>query len=191
MHFDRLKRREFITLLGGAATLPLVARAQQQERLRRIGVLMSYVESDPEARAEMAAFRDGLLRLGWTEGRNIVIDVRWASGEVARMQRLAKELVGLQPDVLLAVTTPAVNAALHETRTIPIVFTQVTDPVVQGLVESLERPGGSITGITIFEPEIGGNSPCRRHFQPGHGTVLSIIHALDRGCCGRLGHEGI
>jgi putative ABC transport system substrate-binding protein len=149
-------RREFITLLGGAAAAwPLAARAQQ-ERMRRIGVLMAYAESDPEAQAQMAAFRDGLQRLGWMEGRNILIDVRWTGGEAATMQRLAKELVGLQPDVLLAVTTPAVNATLHETRTIPIVFTEVTDPVAQGLVESLERPGGSITGITIFEPEIGG-----------------------------------
>ena len=151
-------RREFITLLGGAAAAawPLAARGQQAQQMRRVGVLMGYAEKDPEAQAEIEAFREGLQRLGWTEGRNVVIDVRWASGDVASMQRLAKELMGLQPDVLLAATTPAVNAALHETHAVPIVFTQVTDPVAQGLVASLDRPGGNITGITIFEPEIGG-----------------------------------
>jgi putative ABC transport system substrate-binding protein len=151
-------RREFITLLGGAAAAawPLAARGQQAQQMRRVGVLMGYAEKDPEAQAEIEAFREGLQRLGWTEGRNVVIDVRWASGDVASMQRLAKELMGLQPDVLLAATTPAVNAALHETHAVPIVFTEVTDPVAQGLVASLDRPGGNITGITIFEPEIGG-----------------------------------
>jgi putative tryptophan/tyrosine transport system substrate-binding protein len=124
--------------------------------MRRLGVLMIWPESDPEAQAQIAAFRDGLRRLGWAEGRNIILDVRWSSAEVAVIQRFAKDLTDLQPDVFLATGTPAVNAILRETRSVPIVFTQVTDPVAQGLVKSLERPGGSMTGITIFEPEIGG-----------------------------------
>jgi putative ABC transport system substrate-binding protein len=151
-----MRRREFITLLAGAAAAwPLVARAQQTDRMRLIGVLMFPPENDPEGQAYIATFREGLQGLGWIDGRNIRIDVRWTSGEIAPMQKFAKELVGLQPDVILAISTPAVNAVMRETRTVPIVFTQVTDPVAQGLVESLERPGGHITGITIFEPEIG------------------------------------
>ena len=159
MQFGQLKRREFIALLGGAAAAwPFTAQAQSPDRnrVRRIGVLTYSSENDPEGQAYIAAFREGLQGLGWTEGGNIRIDIRWTSGEVGPMQTFAKELVGLQPDVFLAISTPAVKAAQHETRTVPIVFTQVTDPVAQGLVESLERPGGNITGITIFEPEIGG-----------------------------------
>jgi putative ABC transport system substrate-binding protein len=152
-----MKRREFITLLGGtAAAWPLAARAQQGGRMPRVAVLMPYAESDSEAQTWFNAFVQGMQALGWTDGRNIRIDVRWTGGEVDRIPRLAKELVDLQPDAVFAVTTPSVNAVLRETRTVPIVFTQVTDPVAQGLVESLARPGGSITGITIFEPEIGG-----------------------------------
>ena len=159
MQFGQLKRREFIALLGGAAAAwPFTAQAQSPDRnrIRRIGVLTFSSENDPEGTGHIAAFREGLQGLGWTDGRNIRIDIRWTSGEVGPMQTFAKELVGLQPDVFLAISTPAVKAALNETRTVPIVFTQVTDPVAQGLVESLERPGGNITGITIFEPEIGG-----------------------------------
>jgi putative tryptophan/tyrosine transport system substrate-binding protein len=150
-----MKRRDFIALLGGATAFPLAARAQP-ERTRRIGVLMVWPESDPEAQAQIAAFQDGLVSLGWAEGRNIRLDVRWSGAEVAAIRRFAKDLTDLQPDVFLATGTPAVNAILRETHNVPIVFTQVTDPVAQGLVKSLERPGGSITGITIFEPEIGG-----------------------------------
>jgi putative ABC transport system substrate-binding protein len=152
-----MQRREFITLLGGAAAAwPIAVRAQQPDRMRRIGVLMPFAENDPVAWTQLRAFVQGMQALGWTEGRNIGIDVRWIGGEVDRLPGLAKELVDLRPDVVLAVATPLVTAVLHETRTIPIVFTQVTDPVAQGLVASLARPGGSITGITIFEPEIGG-----------------------------------
>jgi ABC-type uncharacterized transport system substrate-binding protein len=152
-----MRRREFITLLGGAtAAWPLAARAQQVERMRRIAMLTPYAESDPEAQAWFEAFARGMQELGWTDGSNIRIDVRWAGGEVDRIQRLAKELVDLRPEVVFAMTTPSVNAVLRETHTIPIVFTQVTDPVAQGLVESLIRPTGTITGFTILEPEIGG-----------------------------------
>ena len=150
-----MKRRDFIALLGGATVFPLAARAQP-EREDEIGVLMVWPESDPEAQAQIAAFQDELRSLGWAEGRNIRLDVRWSGAEVAAIRRFAKDLTDLQPDVFLATGTPAVNAILRETHNVPIVFTQVTDPVAQGLVKSLERPGGSITGIAIFEPEIGG-----------------------------------
>ena len=150
-----MRRRAFITLIGGATVWPLCARAQQDGRMPRVAVLTPYAESDPEAQVWFKAFVQGMQAVGWTDGRNIRIDVRWAGGEVDRIQRLAKELVDLQPEVVFAMTTPSVNAILRETRTIPIVFTQVTDPVAQGLVDSLLRPGGSITGFTIFEPEIG------------------------------------
>ena len=150
-----MKRRDLFVLFGGATAWPLVALAQP-EKMRRIGALMVWPEGDPEAQAQLAAFRDGLRSLGWAEGRNIRLDVRWSSAEVAVIQRFAKSLTDLQPDVFLATGTPAVNAIMRETRSIPIVFTQVTDPVAQGIVESLERPGGSLTGISIFEPEIGG-----------------------------------
>jgi putative ABC transport system substrate-binding protein len=150
-----MKRRDFIVLVGGATVWPLGALALP-ERMRRIGVLMVWPESDPEAQAQIAAFRDGLQSFGWAEGRNITLDVRWSSAEVPTIQRMAKDLTDLRPDVFLATGTPAVNAILRATHSVPIVFTQVTDPVAQGLVKSLERPGGSMTGITIFEPEIGG-----------------------------------
>ena len=156
--FD-MRRRTFITLLGGAAAAwPLAARAQQGDRMLRVAVLTPYAESDPLAQTWFKAFVEGMQAVGWIDGRNVRVDVRWAGGAVERMQRLAKELVELQPEVIFAMTTPAVNAVMRETRTIPIVFTQVTDPVAQGLVESLDRPGGSITGFTIFEPEIGSKS---------------------------------
>jgi putative tryptophan/tyrosine transport system substrate-binding protein len=148
-------RREFITLLGGAMAWPLAARAQQGERMRRIGVLLSLAESDPEAQSWVKAFMQGLAALGWTDGLNVQIDVRWAGGDVKQIQKFAKELVSLHADVVLAVSTPSVNAMRQETHTIPIVFTAVTDPVAQGLVETLVRPGRNITGFTIFEPEIG------------------------------------
>jgi putative tryptophan/tyrosine transport system substrate-binding protein len=151
-----MKRREFVTLLGGAAIVaPLKARAQT-ERMPRVAVLTPYAESDPEAQAWFKSFLQGMRAVGWTDGSNIRIDVRWGGGEVDRIQGLAKELVELQPEVVFAMTTPSVNAVLRETHTIPIVFAQVTDPVAQGLVQSLDRPGGSITGFTVLEPEMGG-----------------------------------
>jgi putative ABC transport system substrate-binding protein len=157
MRSDHLRRREFIAALGGAAAAwPLSAQAQQHDQMPRIGVLISLAKNDPEAQSWFKAFVQGMQAVGWTDGRNIRIDVRWAGGEVNRIQRLAKELVDLRPEVVFAMTTPSVNAVLRETRTIPIVFTLVTDPVAQGLVESLVRPGGNITGFTILEPEIAG-----------------------------------
>ena len=150
-------RRAFITLLGGAAAWPLAARAQQNERMRRIGVLMAYAESDPEGQARIAAFREGLQKLGWTEGRNTRIDTRWTTpADAESRQRFAKELVALQPDVILSHTTPTTAALLQQTHTIPIIFATVSDPVGSGFVASFPRPGGNVTGFTDIQPTIAG-----------------------------------
>jgi putative ABC transport system substrate-binding protein len=128
-----------------------MARAQRSDRTRQIGVLMGYAENDPEAEARLTAFRQRLASLGWSEGSNLHIDVRWSAGDVARAASLAKELVALQPDAILANTTPVTAAVHHETKTIPIVFVQVSDPVGSGFVESLSHPGGNITGFVNLE----------------------------------------
>ena len=155
-----MQRREFITLLGGgaAAAWPLAARAQQPQRMRRVGLLMSTgnPENDPELRARIAALREGLEKLGWTEGHNIELDYRWARGDPDRVQILAKELVVLRPDVIVAVTTTAGVALKRETTTIPVVFVNVVDPIGSGLVASLARPGGNFTGFIHFEPSMAG-----------------------------------
>jgi ABC-type uncharacterized transport system substrate-binding protein len=150
---DPMRRREFITLVGGAAaTWPLFARAQQAERMRRIGVLMGFAENDSRSHAHMAAFRDGLQKLGWTESRNIRIDTRWAAFDAESRQRFAKELITLRPDLILSHSTPTTAELLLQTRTIPIIFATVTDPVGSGFVASLPRPGGNVTGFTLVEP---------------------------------------
>jgi ABC-type uncharacterized transport system substrate-binding protein len=151
-------RREFIFTLGGvAAAWPLTSHAQQPNRVRRIGVLMSYAESDSDAQAWYAAFREGLQKLGWTEGHNTQIDTRWATPDDAEsMRRFAKELVALQPDLLLSSTTPTTSALLQQTRTIPIVFAIVADPIGSGFVASFARPGGNVTGFTFTEPTMAG-----------------------------------
>src|SRR5262245_35186307 len=152
-----MKRRAFISLLGGAAAAwPLAARAQQGERIRRIGVLMASAETDPESPSRVAAFQQGLAMVGWITGQNVRIDYRWAAGEPTRMQVMARELVDLQPDVILASTTPSTAALMRETRTIPIVFVVVSDPVGSGFVASIARPGGNITGFTNIESSLGG-----------------------------------
>jgi putative tryptophan/tyrosine transport system substrate-binding protein len=151
-----MRRREFITLIGGAVAWPLAARAQQRERVRRIGVLAAYAEDDPEMKARLAAFRQRLERLGWSEGRNVHIDYRYAASIADQYQRLAKELVALQPDVILAQTTPITAALLRENRTVPIVFVSVSDPIGSGLVASLARPGGNLTGLLLYEEGITG-----------------------------------
>src|SRR6516225_4583023 len=139
-------RREFIATLGSAAaTWPLAAQAQS-DRVRRIGVLMIYPESDSEAQTKIAVFRDGLQKLGWTEGRNTRIDIRWAApADAESMERFAKELVALQPDLILSSTTPTTAALVQQTRIIPIVFATVADPVGSGFVASFARPGGNVT----------------------------------------------
>jgi putative tryptophan/tyrosine transport system substrate-binding protein len=148
-----VKRREFITLLGGAAAAwPLAARAQQREKMRRIGVLSSVAADDPEVQARMAAFHQGLQETGWVVGRNLRIEYRWSgAGDTEQTRKYATELVALAPEVILAVATAAVGPLQQATRATPIVFVQVTDPVGAGFVESLARPGGNVTGFTPFE----------------------------------------
>src|ERR1700686_3267931 len=150
-----MRRREFI---AGVVTVawPLAARAQQPVRMRRIGVLMATDENDPEAKARLSGFTQGLAELGWTDGRNLRMDVRWAAGSVDRMRMLAKELVDLQPEMIFAPTTPVTAALQRETRTIPIVFANVGDPVGSGFVAGLPRPGGNITGFGSMEASMAG-----------------------------------
>jgi putative ABC transport system substrate-binding protein len=150
-----IRRREFITLLGGAAAWPLGVRAQQAERMRRIGVLMGRAESDLEGQRQAAAFREGLAALSWVPGRNVTVDYRWHAGETARANAYAKELIELSPDVLVANTTPSLAAMYKQTSTIPIIFIGVADPVGQGFVPSLAHPGGNITGFGLEEPSMG------------------------------------
>jgi ABC-type uncharacterized transport system substrate-binding protein len=150
-----VRRREFIALLvGGAAAWPLAAGAQQPDRMRRIGVLMSASENDPEYQAGLAAFEEELQKLGWSQDRSIRIDRRWAP-DVESTQQHAKELVGLKPDVILSQNTPTTASLLQHTRTIPIVFTNVSDPVGSGFVASLPRPGGNVTGFINLEGSLG------------------------------------
>jgi putative ABC transport system substrate-binding protein len=147
-----IRRREFITLLGGAAAAwPLTARAQQGERMRRIAVLMHLPENDPEAQARIRALLAGLQQLGWTEGRNLQIDYRFGAADVDRARRYAAELIALAPDVIQASGTGPMAAVREATRTVPIVFAQVPDPVNAGFVDSLARPGGNATGFSVFE----------------------------------------
>jgi putative tryptophan/tyrosine transport system substrate-binding protein len=145
-----MKRREFITLICGAATWPLAARAQQ-ERMRRIGVLMSFAADDPEGKAQIAAFVQGLQQLGWTDGRNVRIDYRHGLGNADDTRKYAAELVALAPEVVLAIGGATAGPLLQTTRTVPIVFTNVSDPVGAGFVDSLAQPGGNATGFILFE----------------------------------------
>jgi putative ABC transport system substrate-binding protein len=156
MTFDRLKRRSFISLLGGAATWPLAARAQQGDRMRRMGVLMSVSESDPQGRRWVEALLQGLKELGWKRGGNLEIDLRWGNSDNGRIQTIAKELVAAQHEVLQVTSTPGTAAVLEATRTIPVVFTTVSDPVGAGFVRSLPHPGGNATGFINMEASMGG-----------------------------------
>jgi putative ABC transport system substrate-binding protein len=152
-----MRRREFVTLLGGAAAArPLAARAQQLDRMRRIGVLMAYRESDSEGQAYLTALRGELQKLGWAENHNIRIETRWAALDAEMMQRFAKELVSLQPDVILSQVTPTTAALMQQTRTIPIIFVLIADPVGSGLVASLAHPGGNVTGFIQIEDSVAG-----------------------------------
>jgi len=152
-----MKRRDFIALVGGAAAAwPLDAWAQQTEQMRKIGVLMGIAESDQEGQSSVAAFREELRKLGWMEGRNSEINIRWAAADVELMKRFAKELVTLQPDLILTSSTPATAAMLQQTRTVPIIFVLVADPVGSGFVASLPRPVGNATGFTPIVGSLGG-----------------------------------
>ena len=152
-----MRRREFISLIGGAAAWPLAARAQQPDRMRLIGVLMGYPESDQAAQSWLAAFRAALPKLGWTEGSNLRIELRWSANDPARMRTLAKELVDLRPNAILGATTPVVAALARETKTISIVFVGVSDPIGGGFAANLAHPGGNITGFQANgDPALGG-----------------------------------
>jgi putative ABC transport system substrate-binding protein len=152
-----MRRREFIAGLGSAAAWPVVARAQQGDRIRSIGLLGSLDENDPDEKARLSAFTQALAVLGWTIGRNVRMDRRWAGGDSNRMRTFAQELVGLQPEIVVTMpSTPAAVAVQRATRTIPIVFLGVADPVASGIVARLDRPSGNITGFANFEPTLGG-----------------------------------
>src|SRR5215468_3903505 len=149
-----MRRRDLIKgIAGSAAVWPLVARAQQPDRMRLIGVLMGYAESGSSGQTLIAAFRDGLQKLGWTEGRNTRIDIRWATpSDAESIRRYAKELVALQPDLIVSSTTPITAALLEQTRTMPIIFPALSDPLGSGFVASFSRPGGNVTGFNVSEP---------------------------------------
>src|SRR6516165_10266319 len=151
-----MNKRDFITLLGGAAAWPLAARAQQGGRMRRIGVLMPLDANDPEGKRRYSAFTQALADLGWTDGRNVRIDLRWGRVDINRIRALAQELVGLQPDIIVTGSTPATAAVHRETRTIPIVFVTGGDPVASGIVPRLDRPSGNVTGFATAEASLGG-----------------------------------
>jgi len=151
-----MRRRQFIAGLGSAAAWPVVARAQQGDRVRRIGVLLPGDENDPVAKPRVSAFTQALADLGWTDGRNVRVDFRWAGDDTNRIRALAHELVGLQPDIILTNGTAATIAVQQETRTIPIIFAAASDPVVRGIVARLDRPGGNVTGFVILEASLGG-----------------------------------
>src|ERR1700722_2469294 len=151
-----IARRQFITLIGGAAVWPVAARAQQEERVRRLGILWASEENDPARKVWIAAFMQGLAELGWVEGRNLRIDVRWNPRTPELMRMFAEELVALRPDVLVTGTVRLTRALQQQTQTIPIVFVGAGDPLAQGLVASLSHPGGNITGVTDLFESIGG-----------------------------------
>jgi putative ABC transport system substrate-binding protein len=187
-----MNRREFITLLGGtAAVWPIAVRAQQPAQMRRIGVLMQLDENDPAAKTYVSAFTQALADSGWTDGRNLRMDLRWAGGDINRIRALAQELVGLQPDIILTDTTPVTAAVHRETRTIPIVFVGVSDPVASGIVARLDRPSGNITGFATDEASLGGKwlqllseiAPGLRRaaimFNPDTAPVSSFIPSLE------------
>jgi len=188
MHLDRLKRREVITLLGGAACAwPITARAQQPERVRRIGVLMYPARDDPEGQARIAAFLDSLEQLGWTDGRNVRIDIRWPAGFGAdRLRQDASELVAAVPDVILATGNIATAPLQQLTRTVPIVFVVTADPVSNGFVASMARPGGNTTGFSFIDHPIAGKwLELLKQIAPGV-TRVAVLREIPIGL-GQLG----
>jgi putative ABC transport system substrate-binding protein len=151
-----MRRRDFIVAAGATVAWPLATRAEQPDKMRLIGVLMGFAESDPTARSMVEAFRSALPKLGWTEGSNVRMEVRWGGYDADKTKKLAKELVDLRPDVILGQTTPVIGAVARETRAIPIVFVTVTDPISSGFAASLAHPGGNITGFTVDNAALGG-----------------------------------
>ena len=175
-----MRRREFIAGVGSVAAWPVVARGQQPERMRRVGVLMGFPETDTQAQTYMAAFREGLHKLGWMEGRNIKIETRWTTHAEADARRdFAKELVALQPDVILSNTTPTTAALLEQTRTIPIVFAMIADPVGSGFVASFPRPAGNATGFVVTEGSLGGKwLQLLKEIAPGIARVAMLYNPI-------------
>ncbi len=172
-----MKRREFITLIGGAAAVASGAVRAQGDHLRHIGILMGYAEDDPDTQARMNAFREAFEQLGWKDGRNVAITYRFGVGELDRVRGYAKELVELKPDLIVCETTPALKAMADQTTTIPIVFVSVTDPVSNGFVADLARPGGNITGFTNFEATMGGKwIELLKKIAPGSSRVGVIFN---------------
>jgi putative ABC transport system substrate-binding protein len=172
-----MRRRELVALLSGVAAWPLAARGQHSGQMRRIGVLMATVQGDPEAQARLGGLRQALQELGWTDGRNVLVDYRWAGTDPDRMRAYAAELVGLTPDVILAHSAPAIMAAQRQTRTVPLVFVMVPAPVEIGLVASLTHPGGNITGLTHFETAMAGKwLEILREISPGLTRVAFLLH---------------
>jgi putative tryptophan/tyrosine transport system substrate-binding protein len=172
-----MRRRDFISLMGGATAWPLAARAQQAERARLVGVLMPYPEADTYAQSLATAFRAALAKLGWTDGNNLRIEFRWAAGGEDRFKSFAKELVDLRPDALLGVSTLATAALAKLTQTIPIVFAIVADPIGSGFAASLSRPGGNITGFTEVEPTLGGKwVELLKEIAPGTARVALVFN---------------
>jgi putative ABC transport system substrate-binding protein len=183
-----MRRREVITLLGGAAAWPLRAGAQQREKMRRIGVLMNLAADDAEGQARLAAFLQGLQEAGWAVGRNVRVDLRWGAGDADRIRKQAAELVALAPDVVLASGIPAATPLLQVTRTVPIVFAQVVDPVGAGLVASLARPGGNATGFTFSEYGMSGKwVELLKEIAPGATRVAVLRDAASTSGIGYLG----
>jgi putative tryptophan/tyrosine transport system substrate-binding protein len=183
-----MRRREFITLLGGAAAWPVAADAQQRERMRRVGALMTLAADDPEGQARLRAFVQELQQLGWIDGRNVQIDRRWGEGDADRYRRYAAELVALAPEVILAGGGSSVGPLLQTTRSVPIVFTQTPDPVGAGFVESLARPGGNATGFTTAEFGMGAKwLELLKQIAPGV-TRVAIIR--DPGITAGIGEFG-
>jgi putative tryptophan/tyrosine transport system substrate-binding protein len=172
-----MRRREFITLLGGAAAWPLPVRAQQGERMRRVGVLMPYPEGDAEGQASVAALQRGLQDLGWTEGRNIRFDIRWAGGNPDKARTFAKELIGMTPDVIVPSSNQITSILQQETRTIPIVFVLVGDPIGSGYIANMAQPEGNLTGFAVLENAIGGKwLDTLKEIAPQVSRVGFILH---------------
>ena len=183
-----MRRREFLGVLSGAAAWPVVARAQQPERMRHIGMLSSLAEDDPDAKARLATLRQGLEKRGWSEGRNVRLNIRYAAGNIDQMQVLAKELIALQSEVILAETTPVARVLKRESSTTPIVFVAVSDPIGSGFVENLARPGSNLTGLLQYEASITGKwlgmlkeiaPKLARVAYLGTPNLARIIHPID------------
>ena len=183
-----MRRRSFLAALSGAAAMPLVAQAQQDGRMRRIGVLVNLAADDAEAQPRLAAFAQGLQELGWSIGRNVQIDYRWGAGDTDRYRKYAGELVALAPDIIVASNTSTVRALQRATRTIPIVFTSSVDPVGGGIVESLARPGGNVTGFAAFEFGMSGKwLELLKEMAPGVTRVAVLRDSATTGGTGQFG----